>query len=234
MRLTNISSRAWLQMTFTIFFLVWMAGSPPVIWTPSSLCPGCARIKKVFFLSKLSNSKKSSPPFCKTKLSIYSLRPTLVANLYAYNPLMRLFRHFSTLLWENALFPSLPPPPSKSLAHSKSVNEPALLLVRNNKDYPRVGVLLLDNEKCGRSSSTTYYYCCCANFVPPLLLWAPFFGFQMMILPIPKFSLLQASQKCILFTAFGSSFKQVLLLSFSIVLCCLLPAFHSIFPQRWV
>ena len=170
---------------------------------------------------------------------VWSPLPCLVvaetlANLYAYNPLMRLFRHFSTLLWENALFPSLPPPPSKSLAHSKSVNEPALLLVRNNKDYPRVGVLLLDNEKCGRSSSTTYYYCCCANFVPPLLLWAPFFGFQMMILPIPKFSLLQASQKCILFTAFGSSFKQVLLLSFSIVLCCLLPAFHSIFPQRWV
>ena len=35
------------------------------------------------------------------------LRGTLfvAANLYAYNPLMRLFRHFS-FLWENALFPA--------------------------------------------------------------------------------------------------------------------------------
>lgn len=119
---------------------------------------------------------------------VWSPLPCLVvaetlANLYAYNPLMRLFRHFSTLLWENALFPSLPPPPSKSLAHSKSVNEPALLLVRNNKDYPRVGVLLLDNEKCGRSSSTTYYYYCCANFVPPFFFGLLFLDFKWWFFP---------------------------------------------------
>ena len=103
---------------------------------------------------------------------VWSPLPCLVvaetlANLYAYNPLMRLFRHFSTLLWENALFPSLPPPPSKSLAHSKSVNEPALLLVRNNKDYPRVGVPFIRQWKM---RSFFFYYCCCANLVPLLLL----------------------------------------------------------------
>ena len=51
-----------------------------------SLCPGCARIKKLF--SKLSASYGS--PLTKAE----QYQPLLVANLYAYNPLMRLFRHF--------------------------------------------------------------------------------------------------------------------------------------------
>ena len=57
----------------------------------------------------------------------------VAANLYAYNPLMRLFRHFS-FLWENALFPAFYVPPLLSLKNGKSVNEPELLLVRNNKE----------------------------------------------------------------------------------------------------
>ena len=48
-RQTNISSRAWLQMTFTIFFLVWMAGSPPVIRLRLYVLDVRA-LKKTFFL----------------------------------------------------------------------------------------------------------------------------------------------------------------------------------------
>ena len=151
---------------------------------------------------------------------VWSPLPCLVvaetlANLYAYNPLMRLFRHFSTLLWENALFPSLPPPPSKSLAHSKSVNEPALLLVRNNKD-PRVGVPFIRQWKMRSSTGTTPFSSSTVVVQSPPFC---FLDFKWWFFPYQSSLCCQLLKKCILFTAFGSSFKQAL--SFSIVLCCL-------------
>ena len=53
-----ISSRAWLQMTFTIFFCI--AGSPTVIF-PQVLCPGCAHINQLFLLFPTHTSALCSP-----------------------------------------------------------------------------------------------------------------------------------------------------------------------------
>ena len=46
-----------------------------------------------FQITMVCKSYLAAPPL-KQKLVESCRRPTLVANLYAYNPLMRLFRHF--------------------------------------------------------------------------------------------------------------------------------------------
>ena len=152
---------------------------------------------------------------------VWSPLPCLVvaetlANLYAYNPLMRLFRHFFHALRKCTFFLVyhllaylllLP-------THSKSVNEPALLLVRNNKD-PRVGVPFIRQWKMRSSTGTPFSSSTVVVQSPPFC----FLDFKWWFFPYQSSLCCQLLKKCILFTAFGSSFKQAL--SFSIVLCCL-------------